>query len=129
MNIVKRIALPFTLIVGILFILTTAWSQDEMTVVDNSVFDNPQRPPSVFEHDMHNETAGIDECSVCHHVYEDGQLVEDESSEDMRCSDCHGLEEGTDDQPALMNAFHANCKGCHEEQGKGPIMCGECHIK
>ena len=129
MNIVRRITLPLALIVGILLVLTTAWSQDEMTVVDNSVFDNPQRSPSVFEHDMHNETAGIDECSVCHHVYEDGQLVEDESSEDMQCSDCHDLEKGADDQPGLMNAFHANCKGCHEAEGKGPIMCGECHIK
>ena len=128
MNIAKRIALPLTLIVGIVFILTTAWSQDEMTVVDNSVFDNPQRPPSVFVHDEHNEIAEIYDCNVCHHVYEDGQLVEDESSEDMYCSDCHDLEM-SDGQPPLMNAFHANCKGCHEEQGKGPIMCGECHIK
>jgi hypothetical protein len=128
MNIVKRIALPLTLMIGIVFILTTAWSQDEMIVVDNSVFDNPQRPVSVFEHDLHNEAAGIDECSVCHHVYEDGQLVEDESSEDMRCSDCHDLET-SDGQPPLMSAFHANCKGCHEAEGKGPIMCGECHIK
>ncbi len=126
MNIVNRIALP--LLIGIVFSLTTAWSQDEMVVVDNSVFDNPQRSPSVFEHDLHNETAEIDECSVCHHVYEDGQLVADESSEDMRCSDCHYLEK-VDGQPGLMNAFHANCKGCHEAEGKGPIMCGECHVK
>jgi hypothetical protein len=126
MKIVARIAL--SLMVGILFFLTTAWSQDEMTVVDNSVFDNPQRTPSMFVHDTHNETAGIEECSVCHHVYEDGQLVADESSEDQRCSDCHNLE-SSDDQPALMNAFHANCKGCHEEEGKGPILCGECHVK
>jgi hypothetical protein len=126
MNIVKRIALP--LMIAIVFSLTTAWSQDEMTVVDNSVFDNPQRSPSMFVHDEHNETAGIDECSECHHVYEDGELVEDESSEDMRCSDCHDLAK-SDDQPALMNAFHANCKGCHEAEGKGPIMCGECHVK
>ena len=126
MKIVTRIAL--VLMIGILFGLTAAWSQDEMTVVDNSVFDNPQRPPSVFVHDEHNETAGIDDCSVCHHVYEDGQLVADESSEDMRCSDCHDLE-SADDQPSLMNAFHANCKGCHEAEGKGPIICGECHKK
>lgn len=126
MKIVTRIAL--SLMIGILSTLTTAWSLDEMSVVDNSVFDHPQRTPSVFMHDAHNETAGIDECSVCHHVYEDGQLVADESSEDMRCSDCHYLEK-IDEQPALMNAFHANCKGCHEEEGKGPILCGECHVK
>ena len=126
MNIVKHVVL--LLMIGLAFSLATAWSQDEMTVVDNSVFDNPQRSPSVFVHDQHNEAAGIDNCGTCHHVYEDGKLVEDESSEDMRCSDCHYLK-AVDGQPGLMNAFHANCKGCHEAEGSGPVMCGECHVK
>ena len=46
-----------------------------------------------FEHDTHNENADIYECNLCHHVYEDGKLLEDESSEDSSCSDCHDLEE------------------------------------
>lgn len=117
-----------TLLIGVVLVLNTAWSQEDMTVVDNAAFDNPQRTPSVFAHDEHNETAGIDDCTVCHHVYEDGELVEDESSEDQSCADCHD-QEGSDDQPSLIKAFHANCKGCHQEQEKGPIMCGECHIK
>jgi hypothetical protein len=117
-----------TLLIGIVLAMTTAWSQEDMTVVDNSAFDNPQRPPSVFRHDEHNEAAGIDDCSSCHHVYEDGELVEDESSEDQSCSDCHS-QEGNDGQPSLIRAFHDNCKGCHLEQEQGPIMCGECHIK
>jgi hypothetical protein len=29
----------------------------------------------------------------------------------------------------LAKAFHLNCKGCHEQRGKGPIMCGQCHVK
>ena len=107
---------------------TPAWAQDDMTVVDNSDFPSPQRPPSVFAHDLHNETAGIDDCAECHHVYEDGKRVEDESSEGQSCSECHDLQ-GSGDQPSLIKAFHANCKGCHQEQDKGPIMCGECHIK
>jgi hypothetical protein len=28
-----------------------------------------------------------------------------------------------------MKAYHLNCKGCHQEQKKGPVMCGECHVK
>ena len=125
----KSIALiALCLVVGMAFVSTPAWSQDEMTVVENSAFINPQRPPSVFEHDLHNETAGIDDCAACHHVYEDGQLVADESSEDQRCSECHDLDE-IDGQPGLMQAFHRNCKGCHDEEGSGPVMCGECHIK
>ncbi|BBO83625.1 acidic tetraheme cytochrome c3 TmcA [Desulfosarcina ovata] len=125
----KTIALiALSLIIGTLSAFTLAWAQDDMTAVDNSDFINPQRSPSIFEHDLHNENAGIDDCAVCHHIYEDGQLVEGESSEDQRCSECHDLE-GSDDQPALMQAFHANCKGCHQEQEAGPILCGECHVK
>ena len=126
MKTVMLIALSLS--IGIILVISPVWSQEDMTVVDNAAFDNPQRTPSLFAHDEHNETAGIDDCAECHHVYEDGQLVEDESSEDQSCSDCHSLE-GGGGQPSLINAFHANCKGCHQEQEKGPILCGECHIK
>jgi len=122
------ILMSFVLIVST-FLWVTAWSQEDMVVVDASAFIDPQRPPSVFVHEEHNEKAEIEDCNACHHVYdEEGTLVEDESSEDQLCSDCHGLEaEGR--QPGLMKAFHVNCKGCHLEQKKGPIMCGECHQK
>ena len=110
------------------FVLTSAYSQEDMTVVDNSVFDNPQRISSVFKHDEHNDAAGIEDCSECHHVYEDGKKLEDESSEDQSCSECHGME-ASGNKPALMKAFHSNCKGCHMKVSKGPIMCGECHVK
>jgi hypothetical protein len=124
----KPMLVVLTLLVGIVLALATAWSQDDMTVVDNAAFDNPQRTPSVFVHDSHNETVGIDDCAECHHVYEDGKRVEGESSEDQSCSDCHDLQ-GSGGQPSLVKAFHTNCKGCHQAQNKGPIMCGECHIK
>jgi hypothetical protein len=29
----------------------------------------------------------------------------------------------------LRRALHLNCKGCHLENKKGPIMCGQCHIR
>jgi len=126
MKSVTHIAL--SLLIGIVLAITLAWSQDDMTVVDNAAFNNPQRTSSVFAHDTHNEAAGIDDCAECHHVYEDGKRLEDESSEGQSCSECHDLK-STGGQPSLIKAFHANCKGCHQEQGKGPIMCGECHIK
>lgn len=106
----------------------TAFSQDEMQFVDNGDFDNPQRPVALFAHDEHNEMAELEDCAECHHLYEDGQLVEDESSEDQYCADCHGLEpDGS--TPSLLQAFHTNCKGCHLERNAGPIMCGECHSR
>jgi hypothetical protein len=70
----------------------------------------------------------VEDCWVCHHVYEDGKLLKDESSEGEPCSACHSLEE-IDSQPGLMDAYHLNCKGCHEEIKKGPITCGECHVR
>ena len=124
----KAAVFIFASVVVSVFLFTSAYSQEEMTFVDNSVFTNPQRTPSVFRHDEHNETAGVEECNQCHHVYEDGKLLEDESSEDQRCSDCHESK-ASENTPALMKAYHTNCKGCHLEEKKGPIMCGECHQK
>ena len=104
-------------------------SQEDMQFIDNDIFGNPQRPPAVFNHDEHNEMAQIEDCNQCHHVYdENGDLLEDESSEDQSCSDCHELEP-SGKKPGLMKAFHLNCKECHRQQKKGPLMCGQCHVK
>jgi hypothetical protein len=111
-----------------LLIPAVAYCQEDMVVVSDEGFNTLQRPAAVFKHDQHNETAQIEECNECHHVYEDGKLVEDESSEDQSCSDCHGLK-ASGSQPELMKAFHTNCKGCHEKNAKGPVMCGQCHIR
>lgn len=122
--------LKFILIVqafiGILLI--PAFSQEDMEVVDDVGFSTRQRPPAVFRHDEHNEKAEIEDCNECHHVYEDGEKLEDESSEDQSCSDCHE-EKDSGSIPGLRKAFHTNCKGCHLEQKKGPIMCGTCHVR
>ena len=75
------------LFVGILLI--PAFSQEDMEVIDNEGFTKKQRPPAVFRHDEHNEKAEIEDCSECHHIYEDGKKLEDESSEDQSCADCH----------------------------------------
>ena len=116
-------------LIAILLTFVSAYSQEDMVVVNDEAFDNPQRPPAVFRHEEHNEKAGIEECNECHHVFNDeGKLVEDESSEDQRCSECHELN-ASGKKPALMNAFHINCKGCHEEKNKGPVMCGQCHVR
>jgi hypothetical protein len=111
-----------------LVMMVFAHSQDDMVIISTDAFKDPQRPPAVFQHDAHNESAQIEECNVCHHVYENGELVEDESSEDQRCSDCHELT-ASGETPALRKAFHANCKGCHQKNKNGPIMCGQCHVR
>ncbi len=124
----KAAVFIFAIVVVSAFLLVSAYSQEDMTSVDSSVFPKAERTSSVFLHDEHNEKAGIEECNQCHHVYEDGKLMQDESSEDQRCSDCHELK-SVGSAPALMKAYHMNCKGCHLKQKKGPVMCGECHQK
>jgi Class III cytochrome C family len=113
-------------LVGILML--PAFSQEDMEVVDDGGFSNQQRPPAVFRHEDHNERAAIEDCSECHHIYEDGQKLEDDSSEDQSCSDCHD-EKDEGNKPGLRKAFHTNCKGCHRQNKKGPVMCGECHVR
>ena len=130
-NKIRIMGIGSTILVSLLFLvffamLTSGYSQEEMTQVENDSFENPQRPPTVFNHEAHNETAEIEDCARCHHLYEDGELVEGESSEDMRCAECH-KEHTTTEAPGLMQAFHQNCKGCHEDNKSGPVMCGECH--
>ena len=115
-------------LVFFLFLLLPAFSQEDMEVVDNGSFEPRQRPPVIFPHDEHNENAGIDECNECHHVYSNGNKVEDESSEDQSCAECHELKD-VQQVPSLRKAFHRNCKGCHLEQQAGPLMCGRCHVR
>jgi hypothetical protein len=56
-------------------------------------------------------------CDDCHHEEQEGT---------MSCSgeDCHGPES----DPTRGNAFHMNCKGCHEDAGAGPVECAACHV-
>jgi predicted CXXCH cytochrome family protein len=121
------VALFFGMVIAAcLLVFMPAYSQEDIVVLKDEAFGKKQRPPAVFAHDEHNEKAGIDDCSVCHHVYRDGVKVEYESSEDLRCSDCHNVEKGYQTRH-LMKAYHDLCGGCHKEEKAGPITCGECH--
>ena len=110
-----------------LLIGVNADSQEDLEYIDNTVFENPQRPPAVFHHEEHNENAGLDDCNRCHHLYEEGVYIEDEDSTDQSCSECHELDDK--EKLPLMKVFHLNCKGCHQEQEQGPVACGECHLR
>ena len=125
----KTTLIILTCILSVGMVMISVHAQEGMMEIDNTVFKNPVRPASKFQHDEHNEKATIDECNECHHVYENGKRLEYESSEDQYCSDCHGLKETSDGKLPLMKAFHSNCKGCHLGKKAGPIMCGECHVK
>ncbi|OQY13551.1 MAG: hypothetical protein B6I31_00945 [Desulfobacteraceae bacterium 4572_19] len=104
--------------------ITSVGAQEDIVIVNDSGFTTHARPSVAFLHDQHNEDAQIEDCNRCHHVYKDGKFVEDESSEDMECSECHN--KGGNDQ--LARIYHINCKGCHTEEKAGPVMCVECHV-
>ena len=120
---IKIVAMMF----AISLISFAAWCNDCMEI-DAEVFENNKRPFVCFSHDDHNENAGIEDCAVCHHVYEDGKLMADETSEDSTCSECHAVK-GDSKQMELITQYHDRCRGCHLERKSGPVTCGECHKK
>ena len=114
---------------GILLLLlavAAAYAQTGIFFVKDSAFDKHRRPPVPFNHDAHNETAGIMECNICHHMYEDGEKLEFEASIGMECSQCH-LKGEKASRMDLIRAYHLQCRGCHLEAGAGPITCSQCH--
>lgn len=126
----KKTVIRVLAIIAILFLfLGPARSQEEYTVLNLDALGERQRPVSAFDHDAHMEYEVMDgECYLCHHLYEDGKLVPEESSDGQYCSECHGLQaEGR--TPGLVEAYHRKCKSCHEAEKKGPLACGQCHIR
>lgn len=117
---------PVAVLVLLMAVGGSAVAQEDITVVEDSAFNKQIRPPAVFNHEEHNEAAELD-CAVCHHVYEDGVLLEDETSEDSECSECHS--DGSARNLGLVAKYHTRCKGCHEAVGQGPVTCSECHVK
>ncbi|MEW6671221.1 MAG: acidic tetraheme cytochrome c3 TmcA [Thermodesulfobacteriota bacterium] len=106
----------------------SASSQEDIKFVKDSAFTSRMRPPVPFTHDQHNENAQIEDCGVCHHVYQDGKRVDGEASQGTMCSECHTLQKG-DNPMSLTRVYHLQCKGCHIEKKAGPVLCSECHRK
>lgn len=126
---IKQILMILSIIGGMLLVTgIAAYSQGEIRFVNDSAFNEPKRPPVKFHHDAHNQKAGITECNVCHHMYEDGEKLEYEASIGMECSQCHW---SSDDHSKmdLIRAYHLQCRGCHLKEAAGPVLCGECHQK
>jgi hypothetical protein len=101
-------------------------AQVEGHVFPSGAFEETRRPAVPFDHDAHNTAAGLDDCSACHHLYENGRIVPGADSVGIPCSDCHPVrrEEG---RTPLLVAYHTQCKECHFARKKGPVTCGPCH--
>jgi protein-arginine kinase activator protein McsA len=69
----------------------------------------------------------IKDCLKCHHTWKKGETT------GKLCKDCHKSKvEGK--AISAKDAYHKDCKGCHEEAAKaskpaGPTGCTKCHVK
>lgn len=118
-----------TIVLAVLALSAATVCAEALIRMETSAFETTRRPAAVFDHDEHNEAAELDDCGACHHVWEDGRIVEGESSEDSPCSECHGLKPTPENRMGLANAFHTQCRSCHMDMGQGPLLCGQCHRK
>ena len=124
----KTLILVCLVVPALLLPFIPAFSQPEPPAFLDEALSPHQRPGSLFDHDGHSDYEAIEDCYVCHHLYEDGELVPEESSEDMKCVECHKVDPN-DGSTGLVLAYHLMCKKCHEKQKAGPIACGECHVR
>jgi len=126
---------------GFLILFLASWialcalpvqAQPDRILLDHAKeFGKKSRPAVSFPHLRHIEAGRS--CKDCHHLYENGKNVLDESkleagSQGVRCSACHS----SGSRIGLEQAFHKQCLGCHkqlhnEKKKTGPQLCGECH--
>ncbi|WP_244963569.1 acidic tetraheme cytochrome c3 TmcA [Oceanidesulfovibrio marinus] len=124
----RRLALVAVSLVFVAVAPGLVHSQGDIEFLADPAFENPQRPPAVFHHDEHNANAALeDQCWYCHHM--DGSNPSpDEDSIGIPCSDCHAVD-ADDGSTSLLMAYHIQCQRCHTKEKKGPITCGECHVR
>jgi hypothetical protein len=118
-----------TFFVLMVFIGSPLRAQPDKIVLDHSkTLGGKTRPEVTFPHNHHMESDLS--CKDCHHIYENGKNVLDESTleegnQGIRCSACHGPKFRLN----LQEAFHHQCIGCHTKKRTGPRLCGECHVR
>jgi hypothetical protein len=77
----------------------------------------------LFDHKEHTSDKGYGlKCKECHHD------MDKEGQKATPCGECHKAQEGEGMGPLRSDAFHQQCKGCHEEGGQGPVNCSACHV-
>ncbi len=110
--------------------------------IESTIWPNETRGPVLFTHKKHAEDYSIS-CNECHHVYENGKNIWQESDPVDRCQDCHfeTTVEGERRLPPdlqklnLKLAFHNLCQDCHRAEVRrdrastAPVTCGGCHSR
>jgi hypothetical protein len=101
---------------GMILALATVlvWGTAYAAVPDHFVINGIQkaRGPVPFNHKSHAEA--FTPCTTCHH--------KDAPGKEEHCDTCHSG--GTEKE-----VFHEQCKGCHQKEKAGPVICNGCHKK
>lgn len=107
------------------FVLSVVVATGVFAAKDQVIFDVSYGKVT-FAHKKHAETLKID-CLKCHHTWKKGE------TSGKLCKECHKAKaEGK--ALAAKDAFHKDCRGCHDEAKKakkpaGPTACTQCHVK
>lgn len=122
---VSQKLIPAVLVILALFITVYGYGNDFFP--DHFISKTSHMPSAQFPHEEHMEFL---ECRDCHHVYKDGSNVLDENelyegNPDIQCASCHNGQKSF----SSLRAYHRQCIRCHETQGQGPVVCGDCHTK
>ena len=115
--------LCFALIVVIgIFCFQSAHSQDDKFLLNHQELGKHQRPLVEFDHKLHSKF----DCTRCHHDFD--KFKNNRGGDGQPCDSCHKAV-ASRGIPSLEDAFHQQCIGCHKAMKKGPVMCGECHVR
>jgi hypothetical protein len=100
-----------------------AYSQEDIVILNHPELGHHQRPPVEFNHKLHAEKF---DCARCHHDFD--AYMNNRGGEGQPCDSCH-KRRADDGLISLKDAFHTQCKTCHESMKDGPTTCGECHVR
>ncbi|MGA2225412.1 MAG: cytochrome c3 family protein [Syntrophobacteraceae bacterium] len=100
-----------------------AHSQDDTFLLNHTEIGKHERPLVEFNHKLHAEKL---DCIRCHHDFD--AFLNNRGGEGQTCDSCH-KKKADDDLLSLKEAFHIQCIACHDTLKKGPVTCGECHVR
>lgn len=106
-----------------------SFSQDANIELKSTALGAHERPIVHLNHEKHS---AVIDCVRCHHDFD--QFGNNKGSEGQACSECHTQRATAANRVPLQEAFHTQCKVCHEQArlrgaASGPVMCGECHVR
>ena len=115
----------FSLGIAVCFVFSILMVSGAFAAKDEITFDTSMGKVT-FPHKKHAETLKLD-CTKCHHTWKTGE------TSGKLCLECHKAK-AEEKTPAAKDAFHKDCKGCHDDAKKankptGPTGCTQCHVK